>query len=120
VALAVAGCTGASSIVAGPTSSSPPPETVTSSLVCEEDGRQATYQGEAGRTALEILQKVDPDVSVTGSGESAFVTRICGYSASESAQEFWALYVNGQIADVGAGSLATEDGDVVTWKIETF
>jgi len=49
----------------------------------------------------------------------AFVTGIGGVAA-DPAGEFWALYVNGEMAQVGAGSLVTETGDEITWKLETY
>jgi hypothetical protein len=47
----------------------------------------------------------------------AFVTAIQGHAA-EDGEEFWALYVDGEMAEVGAGSLETEDGQQLEWKLE--
>lgn len=77
---------------------------------------ELSYPGEEGRTALELLLEADPSAVVEGEGEMAFVTAIGGRAAGES--EFWALYVDGEQAQVGAGSLVTEDGQTVTWKLE--
>ncbi|MEK8228800.1 DUF4430 domain-containing protein [Oerskovia sp. M15] len=55
-----------------------------------------------------------------GEGENAYVVAIDGREVQESAKEFWALYVNGETAQVGAGTLVTETGDEITWKLETF
>jgi len=79
-----------------------------------------SYEGVAGKTALELLLAADPTAVLSGEGENAFVTGIEGREAQESAKEFWALYVNGEAAQVGAGSLVTETGDEITWKLETF
>jgi hypothetical protein len=49
----------------------------------------------------------------------AFVTAIQG-RAADPESEFWALYVDGEQAQVGAGALVTEDGQTITWKLETF
>lgn len=78
------------------------------------------YEGEQGRTALELLLEKDPSAQVQGEGENAFVTGIEGRVADEGAKEFWALYVDGELAQVGAGSLITEDGQQIVWKLETF
>ncbi len=84
------------------------------------DDVELTYEGAAGKTALELLVAADPTAVVQGEGENAFVTGIDGREAQDSAKEFWALYVNGEMAQVGAGSLVTETGDEITWKLETY
>lgn len=84
------------------------------------DDVELTYEGVAGKTALELLIVADPTAVVQGEGENAFVTGIDGREAQDSAKEFWALYVNGEMAQVGAGSLVTETGDEITWKLETY
>lgn len=87
-----------------------------------DDATQApelSYEGVAGQTALALLLEADPSAAISGEGEMAFVTAIDGVAADPSSQ-FWALYVNGEMAQVGAGSLVTETGDEITWKLETF
>lgn len=79
-----------------------------------------TYAGQDGETALDLLRAADPTAEVSGEGENAFVTAICGYTAQESDNEFWALYVDGEQAEVGAGSLETSDGQELTWTLETY
>ncbi|MFE6235141.1 DUF4430 domain-containing protein [Cellulosimicrobium sp. NPDC057862] len=84
-----------------------------------DDAPEFSYEGRAGTTALDLLLEADPSAQVTGEGENAFVTAIDGVAADPDS-EFWALYVNGEMATVGAGSLETTDGDEITWKLETF
>ena len=84
------------------------------------DDVELTYEGAAGKTALELLVAADPTAVVQGEGENAFVTGIDGREAQDSAKEFWALYVNGEMAQVGAGALVTETGDEIAWKLETY
>jgi hypothetical protein len=84
-----------------------------------DDAPEFSYEGRAGTTALDLLLEADPSAQVTGEGENAFVTAVDGVAADPDS-EFWALYVNGEMATVGAGSLETEDGDEITWKLETF
>ncbi|WP_460754225.1 DUF4430 domain-containing protein [Myceligenerans cantabricum] len=79
-----------------------------------------TYDGEDGETALDLLLEHDSTAETTGDGDDAFVTGICGYTAQEGDSEFWALYVDGEQATMGAGALETEDGQEITWKLETF
>ncbi|MFD6141352.1 DUF4430 domain-containing protein [Promicromonospora sp. NPDC060271] len=79
-----------------------------------------SYAGRTGATALELLLEADPSAEVTGEGENAFVTAIGGRAADDSKQEFWSLSVDGEPAQVGAGTLETEDGQEITWTIETY
>ncbi|MCK0115664.1 DUF4430 domain-containing protein [Isoptericola sp. S6320L] len=82
-----------------------------------EEVTELSYAGEDGKTALELLVAADPEAVVSGEGEMAYVTAIRGHAA-ESDTEFWALYVDGEMAQVGAGSLETEDGQQLQWKLE--
>lgn len=79
-----------------------------------------SYPGRTGATALELLLEADPSAELSGEGENAFVTAIGGRAADDSKQEFWSLSVDGVPAQVGAGSLETEDGQEITWTIETY
>jgi hypothetical protein len=79
-----------------------------------------SYAGRTGATALELLLEADPSAEVTGEGENAFVTAIAGRAADDSKKEFWSLSVDGEPAQVGAGTLETEDGQEITWTIETY
>jgi hypothetical protein len=81
---------------------------------------ELSYPGQDGKTALDLLLENDPDAQVEGEGEQAMVTGINGRTADDAKKEFWALYVDGQQAQVGAGSLETKDGQTITWKLETY
>ena len=79
-----------------------------------------SYEGKEGHTALERLQEEADEVGVIGSGANAYVTSINGVGAQESKNEFWALYVDGAPAQMGAGSLDTKTGQMIEWNLETF
>ncbi|HEV6953473.1 MAG TPA: DUF4430 domain-containing protein [Promicromonospora sp.] len=79
-----------------------------------------SYPGRTGATALELLLEEDPTAELTGEGENAFVTSINGRTADDAENEFWSLSVDGVPAQVGAGMLDTEDGQEITWTIETY
>ena len=79
-----------------------------------------SYGGRTGATALELLLEADPSAEVTGEGANAFVTAIGGRVADDSKNEFWSLAVDGELAQVGAGALETEDGQEITWTLETY
>ena len=79
-----------------------------------------SYPGRTGATALELLLEVDPSAEITGEGDGAFVTAIGGRAADDSRSEFWALSVDGEPAQVGAGALEAKDGQEITWTLETY
>ncbi|ROS72998.1 DUF4430 domain-containing protein [Cellulomonas sp. PhB143] len=115
-----AGTTAATSSAApDPSTSAPAGSAVTTQ---DADGQTATlsYPGEDGRTALELLLAADPTAESTGEGANAYVTTVGGRAADDSAKEFWALYVDGEQAQVGAGTLETKDGEQIEWKLETY
>ncbi len=64
---------------------------------------------------MQLLQeKYRIETQSFSSGE--FVKSINGVEANSS--HYWAFYINGQQATVGAGQYVTKDGDVVEWKME--
>lgn len=82
--------------------------------------KSLNYAGVEGKTALELLKAKDPQAQTKGEGANAFVTTINGYTASDTRKEYWALYVNGKLSEVGAGSYATKTGDQIEWKLATY
>ncbi len=73
-----------------------------------------TYPGQTGKNALELLQsKHGVDVSAQG-----FVNTIDGRKPGD--HQFWAFYVNGQQADVGAKDYQAKSNDTIEWKLESF
>ncbi|QAY71295.1 DUF4430 domain-containing protein [Xylanimonas protaetiae] len=99
---------------------SPSADATSSGLTVSADGTEVSYDGVAGLTALELLLRLDPTATATGEGANAFVTAIGGRAADPTKNEFWAFYVNGEQAQVGAGTYEMQDGDKITWKLETF
>jgi hypothetical protein len=84
------------------------------------DPSEFAYDGEDGKTVLELLHDNAEEVGVVGAGASAYVTSINGVEAHEAQNEFWALYVDGAAATTGAGSLETTSGQTIEWRLETF
>lgn len=93
--------------------------TATSGIQVLSDGKLVSYEGIAGETALITLKKL-AEVEATSSSLGEFVTSIDGLAADSSKNEFWAFYVNGQSASVGAGSYNSIVGDKIEWKLESF
>lgn len=71
------------------------------------------------KTALDLTNE-KAKIVTKGEGANAYVVEINGKSADDSKKEFWAFYVNGKQAEVGAGSYKLKDGDKIEWKIEKY
>ncbi len=72
-----------------------------------------------GETALELLKQT-ANIETKGEKESAFITGINGRAANEKNGEFWAFYLNGKLATVGAGSYKLQNNDKIEWVLEKF
>ncbi len=79
----------------------------------------SSQQIEEGKTALDLLNETESAVT-TGEKENAYVVGINGIKAEEEKKEFWAFYINGKQAAVGAGSYKLKDGDKIEWKKENY
>lgn len=76
-----------------------------------------TYQGVEGKNALELL-KDNHQVTADSYDFGEFVTGIDGQLADETT--FWAFYINGEQAQVGAEDYQTKSEDTIEWKLETI
>ena len=75
-----------------------------------------SYKGEQGKDALTILkQKFAVLQSNTG-----MVNVISGKKADAGKHEYWAFYVNGEMAVVGPADYKTTNSDLIEWKIEKY
>lgn len=75
-----------------------------------------SYQGRSGTDAMTLLEE-QTEVEKAPSG---FVTAINGRKADDQKHEFWAFYVNGEQAQVGAAEYETKATDQIEWRIETY
>lgn len=73
----------------------------------------------SGATELDLL-KHNAVIKTKGEGKNAFVLAINQREADMAKREFWALYVNGKQAQVGAGSYVLKNGDRVKWQVEKY
>ena len=46
--------------------------------------------------------------------------KINGRRVDDRKNEYWAFYLNGKMAQIGAGSYQLKNGDKIEWKIETY
>lgn len=73
-----------------------------------------SYHGQDQKNALQLLQ-ADHTVDVSAQG---FVNAID--NRKPKANQYWAFYVNGKLADVGAKDYSTKKTDTIEWKLESF
>lgn len=74
------------------------------------------YQGVEGKTALELLRSSHNIETKEFTGIGEYVVSIDGLAPDN--QHFWAFYVNGSQAQVGAGQYITKNSDQIEWKLE--
>lgn len=80
------------------------------------DKKTVKYDGLAGQTALSTLQSLTT-VETKSTSFGDMVIGINGLKANE-ASEYWAFYVNGQLASEGAGTYLAKAGDKIEWHLE--
>ncbi len=76
-----------------------------------------SYKGQAGEDALSLLKQKAKGVEQNNSG---LVVGINGRKVDEKKQEYWAFYLNGNLAQVGPAAYETKNGDTIEWKIEKY
>jgi len=81
--------------------------------------KEASVKIKMGSTALQLLSSTHKIIS-KGEKQNAFITTIDERAALTEKREFWAFYVNGKQAVVGAGSYIVKNNDTIEWKIETY
>jgi hypothetical protein len=77
---------------------------------------QVSYEGVQGQTALALLKAKHDVQTKTYKGLGEQVISIDGVKPDK--HHFWAFYVNGKFASVGAGVYKTKNTDTIAWKLE--
>jgi hypothetical protein len=75
----------------------------------------ATFKGVEGEIALATLKKNFTVETKEYAGMGEYVTVINGLAAD--AANYWAFYINGKMADVGAGSYTAKAGDTFEFRL---
>jgi hypothetical protein len=92
----------------------PPPASIASMDLASTG--TLSYMGQDGKTALDVL-KSQYEVETQSFGDvGEFVSSINGVKPDSA--HFWAFYVDGEIAQVGAGSYVTKSSETIQWKLE--
>lgn len=85
--------------------------------VVQQAVTEVSYQGIGGQNALQILEATHKvDLKHYSFGD--MVQGIDG-TTPDSAHT-WSFYVNGKLADTGAGSYITKSTDTISWKVEAI
>ncbi len=74
-----------------------------------------TYDGQDGKTALEIL-KASHDVKSEDSSMGSFVTSIDG--TENTTDTYWMFYVNDQLSSVSSDQYQSKSTDKIEWRYE--
>ena len=77
-----------------------------------------SYSGVDGKNALLVLS--EKEHAIVLKDKSGMVASINGRVANPQKHEYWAFYVNGKMAPVGAEEYITKNSDFIEWKIETY
>ncbi len=74
------------------------------------------YQGEDGKSVLEILKRVDPKANFHEESQGILVTKIMGLPSAREGY-YWEFLANGKfVENAHAGNFITQKGDVVEWR----
>lgn len=92
-------------------------ETTTVETTASPASEVVTYQGQEGKNALEVL-KSEFTVTTEETSFGEMVQSINGLAADDS--HYWALYVNGEMASVGAADIQTTPSDTIEWRYTGF
>lgn len=95
--------------------SAEPAEQDSATVQTEEIPGVISYDGQEGRTALELL-KEQAEVETEDSDFGEFVKAINGEDGG--GDKYWIFYADGQMASVGAGEYQTKDGETIEWKLQ--
>ncbi len=87
----------------------------TATPVGQEQTTEISYKGVDGKNALELLD-ASYEIETQKFDFGQMVLSINGRKAGSD--EFWAFYVNGELAQVGAADYQTKSTDTISWKLE--
>ena len=76
---------------------------------------QLSYKGQSGQNALALLKK-HATVATKHYSFGDMVTSVNGVNGT--GPKYWTFYINGKMAEVGAGSYVTKNGDTLMWRLQ--
>jgi len=105
---------GAGGVVVAVVSNSPAHK-VGTTLNAQSQLTDIKYNGQDGVNALTLLKK-HANVQVKHYSFGDLVTAIDG--SKGTGPKYWTFYINGQQAQVGAGTYVTKSSDKIEWKLQ--
>jgi hypothetical protein len=72
------------------------------------------YDGDDGKTVLELLREHAESVETDGTGDELLVTAVNGHEGGFEGR-YWIYYVNEQAGQIAASRMTTVDGDSIEW-----
>lgn len=95
-------------------SNSPAPTSKDSTILFSD---YFSYPGHTGRSALQLLKE---KAQVVEEDSTGMVSNINGRKANKDAHEYWAFYIDGKQAMIGASEYQTKNGEKIEWRIEKY
>lgn len=75
------------------------------------------YHGIAGQNALDLLKKY----AKVETKHYSFGDLVVSINGTEgNGPKYWSFYLNGKLADIGAGSYVTKNTDNIEWKLQSL
>lgn len=91
--------------------------TETNQSVTAEPAENIEFTASPEGSVLDQLQAINSDVVVVESEEGSYVDSINGLAGGTDGK-YWSLYVDGEMATVGAADYMPKGGEVIEWKFQ--
>lgn len=81
---------------------------------------EISYRAKPGVSSLDQLKSEAKNVIIVENSEFGdYVDSIEGHKGSVNGY-YWSFYINGEMAQVGAGTYIQKEGDLITWKYQNL
>jgi hypothetical protein len=91
--------------------------TITATVTIENENEITCTAGiPVGSNVFDLMTACNIDFEE----DKGFVTSISGINQDAAANKYWIYYINGEMGQVGAKEYTVQDGDEITWKLESF
>ncbi|MGD2247432.1 MAG: DUF4430 domain-containing protein [Candidatus Methanofastidiosia archaeon] len=89
---------------------------ITATITIENNEVTCTADIQAGSNVFDLMTACNIEFEE----DKGFVTSINGIAQDAGANKYWMYYINGEMAQVGAKEYIVQNGDEITWKLESF
>lgn len=91
--------------------------TETNQSLTAEPAENIEFTASPEGSVLDQLQAINDDVVVVESEEGSYVDSINGLAGGADGK-YWSLYVDGEMATIGAADYMPKGGEVIEWKFQ--